>query len=328
MERQNLSCELCGADQPNSANPNGDWQTHLAGVIDYITEERFDLLRCLRCGLVVTQPMPDNLDKYYPDRYRVDRQKQTGSWRVKRRAEMLEKRFPHGFRGRLLDLGCGTGAFALEMQRRGWTVAVTEINDAVLDELRATGIEAKRPEEALRDGFRRPFDAITAWHVLEHIPRPLELAMRARTLLTPGGVFQATVPNFESYQAQMSGRHWLHLDVPRHLYHFTPQTLGSLIDKAGMRVEETRTFALEYDVFGQMQSTLNGFCRKPNVLFERLTARDGKLPTASSRDKVISYGLAPLLGVDAGIECGLAWAQGKGATLTVTCRRAAAAKKQ
>ena len=323
MDGQTLSCELCGEAPGNRAG----WRTHLAGVVDYITEEKFDLLCCERCGLVVTQPMPDDLNKYYPDRYRVDRQKQTGSWRVKRRAEVLEKQFPHGFRGRLLDLGCGTGAFALEMQRRGWVVAVTELNDAVLDELRAGGMEAKRPDEALREGFRRPFDAITAWHVLEHVPRPLELASWARTLLNPAGVFQATVPNLDSYQAQMSGRHWLHLDVPRHLYHFTPATLAALIDNAGMRIESSTTFALEYDVFGQMQSVLNGLCGKPNVLFERLTARDGKAPAASRRDVLLSYGLAPFLGVEAGIECGIAWAQGKGATLTVTCRTKTAEKQ-
>ena len=324
MDEQTFSCELCGG----GAGSNGSaWRMHLAGVVDYLSEEKFDLLRCSRCGLVVTRPVPADLNKYYPDRYRVDRQKQTGTWRVKRRAEMLEKQFPHGFRGRLLDLGCGTGAFALEMQRRGWVVAVTELNDAVLDELRATGMEAKRPDQAMRDGFRRPFDAITAWHVLEHIPRPLELTAWARTVLNLDGVFQATVPNLESYQAQMSGRHWLHLDVPRHLYHFTPATLGTLIERAGLRIDAKTTFALEYDVFGQMQSALNGFCRKPNVLFERLTARDGKKPPAPRRDVVLSYALSPVLGVDAGIECGIAWAQGKGATLTVTCRPVLLARK-
>ena len=85
--------------------------------------------------------------------------------------------------------------------------------------------------------------------------------------------------------------------------------------------DELTTFALEYDVFGQMQSALNGLCEKPNVLFERLTARQGgPKPSASRRDLVLSYALSPILGVDAGIECGLAWARGKGATLTVTCR--------
>src|SRR5947207_6067072 len=154
-----------------------DWRLHLAGVTDYISDETFDLLRCGSCGLVVTHPTPADMDHYYPPRYRTERQKQTGRWRVRRRATMVQTHFPRNFRGRLLDLGCGTGAFALEMQRHGWTVAVTELNDAVLADMRSRGIEAKRPDEALRDGFSTgPFDAVVAWHVLEHVPDPVLLS--------------------------------------------------------------------------------------------------------------------------------------------------------
>src|SRR5437868_525676 len=126
-------CPICRAN---------DWRPHLSGVLDYITNDSFDLIRCGKCGVVICDPLPADMDKYYPARYRTDRQKQTGAWRVRRRATLLEKQFPRGFRGRLLDLGCGTGAFALEMQRRGWTVAVSALNDAVLGEMRRRGMGA------------------------------------------------------------------------------------------------------------------------------------------------------------------------------------------
>src|SRR5688500_10220796 len=265
-------------------------------------------------------PPATQLDRYNPPRYRVDRQRQTGGWRTKRRAAMLQKHFPRNFRGRLLDIGCGTGAFAVEMQRRGWTVAVTELNDAVLDDMRARGMEAKTPDAALRENFAGgKFDAITAWHVLEHVPNPLELATWAKTQLTENGVFQATVPNLESWQAVRYGRHWLHLDVPRHLFHFTPATLRALLDKAGLSIVDTGTVALEYDVFGVVQSSLNSTCSKPNVLFERLTNKDAP-PPASPRDVSISYLQLPVLTVLGVAHTFAAAASGKGATLTATCR--------
>jgi len=305
---RNAPCPLCDM---------GVWRAHLEGVIDYITGEKFDLFRCGRCGLIVTHPMPENLDRYYPERYRTDRQKQTGGWRVRRRAAMLEAQFPRGFKGRLLDLGCGTGAFAMEMQDRGWTVSVTELNDAILDDMRKRGMEAKRPDQALADGFGHPFDAITAWHVLEHVPAPLELAKWSRANLADNGIFQATVPHVASWQAANFGRQWLHLDVPRHLYHFTPETIGLLLDKSNLRTIARQTVAIEYDLFGVIQSALNFVCSKPNVLFERLTARE-KAPV--SRDVVISYLLgAPLAAIGVS-HCVIAGLVGKGGTLTVTAK--------
>lgn len=303
-------CELC---------EGATWSSHLAAVRDYITDETFDLLRCDACGLVVTEPVPPSLDRYYPARYRVDRQKQTGGWRVNRRAKLIESQFAPGFKGRILDLGCGTGAFAMQMQRRGWTVAVTELNDAVLDEMRSRGMEAKRPDQALRDGFDHPFDAITCWHVLEHVPNPMELATWSARSLKPDGVFQTTVPNLASWQAKRYGRHWLHLDVPRHLFHFTPETLARLLDKSGLTISSTATLAIEYDLFGVIQSALNRVCTKPNVLFERLTAKQNA-PHASAGDVIKSYALAPFLGAFGLAHCALAACCSSGATLTATCR--------
>ena len=233
---------------------------------------------------------------------------------------MLQKNFPRGFRGRLLDVGCGTGAFAMEMHRRGWTVAVTELNDAVLDEMRKHGMDAKAPDAALREGFAEKFDAITAWHVLEHVPNPLELATWVKSQLNANGIFQATVPNLASWQAQRYGRYWLHLDVPRHLFHFTPATLRLLLDKAGLEIVNTSTMAIEYDVFGVVQSSLNTRCSRPNVLFERLTNKDNPPPDAPPRDVKISYLQLPILGVLGLAHTFAAAAAKRGGTLTATCR--------
>ena len=125
--------------------------------------------------------------------------------RIQNFANATERHFAASFKGRLLDVGCGTGAFAMEMKRRGWQTAVTEINDAVLSDMRTEGMEAKLPADAAHDGFSAPFDGITAWHVLEHIHHPVALANWARTQLKPGGIFQVTVPNLASWQARVRG---------------------------------------------------------------------------------------------------------------------------
>ena len=75
------------------------------------------------------------------------------------------------------------------------------------------------------------------------------------------------MPNLSSWQARLFGRHWQHLDVPRHLYHFTPGTLARLLIDAGFQIVRSSTVALEYDLFGVIQSALNKICSKPNVLF-------------------------------------------------------------
>ena len=138
--------------------------------------------------------------------------------------------------------------------------------------------------------------------------------------LRPDGMFQVTVPNLASSQARMFAEDWLHLDVPRHRYHFTPDTLARLLNDAGFEIAHTTTFALEYDLFGWLQSALNRVCTRPNVLFEKLTAQADARPTLSKRDVMISYVLSPLLATWIVPACFASWALGRGGTLTVTCR--------
>lgn len=307
-----VTCELCGNDQ---------WTEHLGEVTDYLTGETMAIRRCDACDLLVTDPMPGDeaIDRHYPARYRTDRQKFSAGMRVRRRAAAAGDP-PATARGRLLDIGCGSGDFAVEMLGRGWETSVTEIDTHVLEELRARGVDARHASEAARDGFAKPFDVITCWHVLEHVEHPLALVRWARAQLQPDGVFQVSVPNAASWQARLFGRDWLHLDVPRHCYHFTPSTLRRILRGGGFEVAHMSTFAVEYDVFGVIQSALNRVCRTPNVLFEHVTSRRDGTPQVPRRDLVLSYALAPVLAAVAVPLALVSWAARRGATLTATCR--------
>ena len=78
-----MTCELCGGER---------FSTHLAAVRDYISDQTFSILRCDNCSLLVTDPMPadDLIERYYPPRYRTERQKFSAGFRVNRRAHSAE----------------------------------------------------------------------------------------------------------------------------------------------------------------------------------------------------------------------------------------------
>jgi SAM-dependent methyltransferase len=118
-----------------------------------------------------------------------------------------------------------------------------------------------------------PFDAITMWHVLEHLPEPLAALERAAELLAPGGRLVVSVPNNDSWQARLGGDDWLHLDIPRHIYHFTPGSLSQLVERAGFRVERIGHFYPEMEILGVLQTGLNRLGLDPDLLY-RFVKRD------------------------------------------------------
>jgi 2-polyprenyl-3-methyl-5-hydroxy-6-metoxy-1,4-benzoquinol methylase len=123
----------------------------------------------------------------------------------------------------------------------------------------------ERPHAHMRNhGLRRllvrgidKVKAVVLWHVLEHVPDPLATLERARQILRPGGLLVIAVPNFESLQARFSGRHWFHLDVPRHYHHFGLSILKRMLREAGFTISDVSHLSLEYNPYGWIQSILN-----------------------------------------------------------------------
>ncbi len=129
------------------------------------------------------------------------------------------------------------------------------------------------------------------------------------------------MPNFGSPEARASGAGWFHLDVPRHLVHFTPETLASCLRDAGMEPLESSWFAPEFDAFSFVQSTLNRMGLRQNALYDVLRGRAAKLGKGGGATAAASVALAAPLGVlsmPATLVAGLA---GAGSTLTVLARR-------
>lgn len=144
--------------------------------------------------------------------------------------------FPMTGRGRMLDVGCSTGARMSEMKALGWNVSGIEFSEEVAavakrdhsDIYIGDILDAPFPEGA--------FDLVTCFHVLEHVTRPRDVLARMVRWLAPDGTLVIELPNAGGLGAKYFGTHWFLLDLPRHFHHFTPQTLTKMADLAGGRV--------------------------------------------------------------------------------------------
>jgi SAM-dependent methyltransferase len=209
-----------------------------------VTGETFGIDACDGCGLRITTPQPDPqaIWRYYEsDAYLPTTRAAAGTLAtVYRAVRRVTVRLRLGWlgreRGRLLDVGCGTGEFLAHARTIGWDVLGVEPSPRAAAQAEALGVTVRRTDDlaTVDDG---PFDAITMWHVLEHLHDPGAALDAARRLLAPGGRLLVGVPNHDSLDAGAYGDAWYAWDVPRHLWHFTPATLRRLLARHGLAVD-------------------------------------------------------------------------------------------
>jgi 2-polyprenyl-3-methyl-5-hydroxy-6-metoxy-1,4-benzoquinol methylase len=240
-------------------------------------DSEFRLVRCEDCGLVATSPPvpPAEIGRYYPASYYGDNNRRFNApleglipFFRNRRAVAIERFVP---KGRILDVGCGRGILPALMRERGWDAHGLEFSET----------SARHARDVLQlpvfvgDLLFSPyadssFDAVVLWHVLEHVPDPVATLVRARQILKPGGLLVIAVPNFESLQARFAGRHWFHLDVPRHYHHFGLALLTRLLRSNGFSTLDVSHLSLEYNPYGWIQSLLNRLGFRSNLLYDLL----------------------------------------------------------
>ncbi len=155
--------------------------------------------------------------------------------RVSRRR--IAKAFPPWIgAGRLLDVGCASGQFLRQMVAVGWDVAGIEPDPEAAAKAKTVTPEIFVGDPVDADFPRGRFDVITSFHVVEHLPRPLEALRRMLEWLAPDGLLIVEVPNVTGVGALLFGRYWSGLDFPRHLVHFTPHTMRTMVERAGGRI--------------------------------------------------------------------------------------------
>ena len=223
----------------------------------FLTKEDFKIMECPNCGLrfTIPRPAPEEIGKYYQsENYYSHQQNNKGlvpriyefvkSFNIKNKSSMAIGGLTQG---KLLDIGCGVGDFLVQVKKQGWEVQGIEPSD-----------DAKNIAEK-RLGFRpyspgdyamfedHTFDAITMWHVLEHIDNLHFQTKEIHRLLKPGGRLIIALPNFQSFDCQYYKEKWAAWDVPRHLNHFAPDVLREIITSCGFQTIDTQK--LKWDAY-------------------------------------------------------------------------------
>lgn len=228
------TCKVCGCD---------DLRPFLTLRDHSITGETFTIVECFCCGLLHTNPVPplSDLGKYYQSEDYIshsDTRKGFIStlyhWA---RTYTLTKKYAWVYRyskgKRLLDVGCGTGYFATHMQQSGYDVQAMEPDPGARQ--KAEELLKMKVSDSL-ENVTGTYDAITLWHVLEHVPDINDTFVKLIQRLDQNGRLFIAIPNPASYDASVYKEYWAAYDVPRHLFHITPKVMDFLARRHNLQV--------------------------------------------------------------------------------------------
>jgi len=281
----------------------------------------FLLLRCGGCGTAVTAgpPTPDLHDSgaYTAASPRLVQ----GAAPVlhafdRARLRMLAPVSPPP--GRLMDVGAGRGRFVAAARGAGYDASGLEPSAGrVQAAVREHGVALARTDIADADVASGSLDAVTLWHVLEHVEAPGAATARIVSWLRPGGALLVGVPNLASLQARLGGERWYHLDLPRHRTHFTPAGLLALLRRAGLEPVSVHHVLAEHNPFGMWQSLVNRVTTAPSYLYNLLKRNADPTPA----DVAVTLLALPLVPAAAGLELA-AGAVHRGGTVAVAAVRA------
>jgi len=221
MVLEHVSCDLCGCATYIEKYRKPDtylWQTQFA----------FPIVACTNCDLVYVNPRPTftGIAEFYPTDYHDNRD---SAEHIRRYARQFEYVKAFEFE-KILDVGCANGDW-LEYVKQNRPHVEMQGVDAFS---RGVKNNIKFYRCALTDADLPAdyFELVTSWAVLEHVHTPLRYFQVVAQVLKPGGKFVFLVTNADSFY----GRYAYSEDVPRHLYHFSKETLAAYADKVGLKL--------------------------------------------------------------------------------------------
>ncbi len=223
-----------------------------------VSRETFDVWQCLTCSLRFTQdvPGPDHIGSYYASEDYISHSNSSaglinGLYQRVRSITLSQKlslvqSATELETGALLDVGCGTGEFAHTMKSAGWRVKALEPDEGARAFAKTNyGLDVAPPDQLSQ--LEGPYDAVTLWHVLEHVHELHGYLDQLHRLIGKSGTLLIAVPNYTSPDGKRYAGAWAAYDVPRHLYHFSPPAMGELLALHGIEVTEMR--AMPFDAF-------------------------------------------------------------------------------
>ncbi len=241
-------------------------------VNDHISGDAFKTIRCSTCGIHFLSPVPDNIERYYPISYRAYSgmvkkilffffRMRVNTWlKIQKNIAV-----PVGTRT-ALEIGCGSAVMLQALHKKGWHVLGIERNEKTAAQLsKMSGIKILSNDLAdLNKDLK--FDLIILFNVLEHMKNPMITLKECARRLKTNGIIIINTPNINSWQARFSGHLWFHLDPPRHLFLFTPESIKKILKESGLKFSRIDFISIEHDPFGWAQSIINKIFNNYNIL--------------------------------------------------------------
>jgi 2-polyprenyl-3-methyl-5-hydroxy-6-metoxy-1,4-benzoquinol methylase len=229
---------------------------HFLTVKDHsVSKETFELYYDETLDMLITSPQPDenDLGKYYESEDYISHTDNKRSLfekayhvvkniALKNKLNLINSQNPQ--KGKILDIGAGTGDFLMTAKENGWETVGVEPSDKAKSIAIKKGISFVEKKSDLENNS---FDVITMWHVLEHVPNLEFQIQELKRLLKPTGTLIVAVPNFKSFDANHYKEFWAAYDVPIHFWHFSKKAIQSLFEKVDMRLE--KILPMKFDSF-------------------------------------------------------------------------------
>lgn len=223
---------------------------------DYsVSKETFDLYHDETLDMLITFPQPslDNLGKYYESEDYISHTDNQRSLfeklyhfikniALKNKLHLINSLQPN--KGRILDIGAGTGDFLSVAKKDGWQTIGVEPSTKAKSIAINKGVSFVELTTELENNS---FDVISMWHVLEHVPDLDKQIKELKRLLKPTGTLIIAVPNFKSFDAKYYGKFWAAFDVPIHFWHFSKTAIKLLFEKEKMKLE--KVLPMKFDSF-------------------------------------------------------------------------------
>lgn len=288
-----VRCPACG-------DPLAAWRAAPPAERTGSAAVRIELVRCRGCGLARVAEIAalGDLGSYYetgayrPGRPRFERIAAPLLKAFERqRLRLLRRALPSA--GAVVDVGAGRGRFLQALVATGYRAKGIEPSQRGYQACVERGVPVERADIATARIEPGSLDGAVLWHVLEHLAEPRAALERIASWLVPGGVLLVGVPNIASLQAQVGGDRWFHLDLPRHLHHFTPRSLTLLLERCGLEAEGTRHLLLEHNQLGMWQTLLNRLTPTRNFFYNLAKRNLGRFRPRY----VVDAGITVLIGI-------------------------------
>lgn len=222
-----------------------------------VSNEIFTIVKCNTCGFVFVNPRPKEniIGKYYESENYVSHSntnkglvnkvyKIVRNYTLKQKVSIIKE---HSSGKKIMDIGCGIGLFLAKCKKNGFETLGIEPNENAR-KIATTELGLKIEDENYLDKIdNNSFDIICMWHVLEHVSNLNKRVEELKRILSKDGVLIIAVPNYLSFDAIYYKEFWAGFDVPRHLYHFSAETIKKLFAKHNMEIE--KILPMKFDSF-------------------------------------------------------------------------------